>query len=191
MLQKDVATRLGVDKCSIFNWGSEYLRSGDPVHASHHRFPRVRSSAGGEGLGRAARPVPDHLGDDAEKGVPPAGHRPGHIGEVGVGETGAAGQVLGASESIPPGRGSIGRATREVGHNTVSLIPGYPITWFLSPVRPPVPPLRQLYGSFEFTPTSTRTHCSGFCSGSRPGEHTTRARRQRLVRETVTRSDAI
>ena len=38
----------------------------------------------------------------------------------------------------------------------------------LSPVRLPVPPLQQLYGSFEFTPRFRNAHCSGSCSGSRP-----------------------
>jgi hypothetical protein len=35
----------------------------------------------------------------------------------------------------------------------------------LSPVRLPVPPLQQVFGSFEFTVPSRPSDCSGFCSG--------------------------
>ena len=52
----------------------------------------------------------------------------------------------------------------------------------LSPVRLPVPPLQQLYDSFEFTADSGHPHCNGSRNGSR-SDHLTlcsRAARSRL-----------
>jgi hypothetical protein len=42
----------------------------------------------------------------------------------------------------------------------------------LSPVRLPVPPLQQMYGSFELTANSKFAHCNSFCNGSLAGHFT-------------------
>ena len=49
----------------------------------------------------------------------------------------------------------------------------------LSPVRLPVPPLQQVYDSFEFTTLSSLAHCNGSCNGSE-GNHLTLRNRAAL-----------
>ncbi len=46
----------------------------------------------------------------------------------------------------------------------------------LSPVRLPVPPLQQLYGSFEFSAGSEHAHCNGSCNGCHGNYLTLRSR---------------